>query len=148
MKSFVCLVTAALIMLIAIVTPSHAAFMPWYNAAASIGLADANDQLLIPISGPRGGNRNVNRQGFNANNFHSNVNANRNTNVNVNRNTNVNRNVVVRGGGCCNGYGSGPSWGGVAAGVAVGAAVGAAVTSAAQPPPTYYPPGSVYVPAY
>jgi hypothetical protein len=161
MKPFVCLVIATSFTLMAIAS-SHAAFMPRSAATASAGMADTASSAFILIRAG-GGNRNANRQNFNANNFHnnvsanhnvnrnSNVNVNRNSNVNVNRNSNVNvnRNVVVHGGGgCCVSYNSGPGWGGVAAGVAVGAVVGAAVTSAAQPPPTYYPPGSVYVPAY
>ena len=162
MKAFLCLAATVLLTPLAASPPSHAAFMPWRDATTYAGPADANDPALILVYGPRAGganrnanvNRNANRQGFNSNNFHNSVsanhNVNRNANVNVNRNANVNvnRNVAVQGGGCCASYSSGPTWGGVAAGVAVGAVVGAATASAVQPPPPYYPPGSVYVPPY
>jgi hypothetical protein len=163
MKSLVCLAGAALSAQLAVTTSSHAASMPWIDTETSIRSAEANDPSLILVAGPRGGGGG-NRQNFNANNFHNNVSSNRNSNVNVNRNATVNRNTNVNvnrnanvnvnrygggyNGGCCSHYDSGPGWGGVAAGVAVGAVVGAAAASATAPPPPYYPPGTVYVPAY
>jgi hypothetical protein len=140
MKSLVCLAGAALSAQLALIPPTHAAPMSWHTAATSL----QPEPALILVNVRRGGGGGS-RQNFNANNFHSNVSSNRNVNVNRNTNVNVNRGYN---GGCCNNYNSGPGWGGVAAGVAVGAVVGAAAASTAPPPPAYYPPNTVYVPAY